>query len=195
METEKYFAEKLEMFRAEINSQADAQCAEAKQIAAQRQYGAEKARAEYAEREALVAIQTQRNKLSSRINKELSRCDFETKKAVLAHRCELIERLFADIENSLCAFAVSDEYERWLKKAVSEAQEIFGDDAVVSVCPRDEALAKKILGEAPRVDASIRIGGIRAHNSKGTLAGDYTLDKALEDERLAFSDNAQLRLD
>lgn len=195
MQTETNYAEKLEMFRAEIESQAQAQCDELKRLTMQKQFGAQKARAEYAEREALSAISAQKNKLASRINKELSRLSFETKKAVLAHRNELIEQFFAEIEQSLCGFAKSQEYESWLKNAAEKARETFGADAVISVCPRDEKLAEKVLGKAPRIDASVRIGGIRAQNAQGTLAGDFTLDKALEDEKIAFSDNAQLRLD
>lgn len=193
METENYFAEKLEMFREEINSQADAECSEIKRLAAQRHSGAEKARAEYAEREALSTIQAQKSKLSSRINKELSRCDFETKKAVLAHRNELIEKFFAEIKEQLCALANSAQYESILQKSAERARAELGEDAIISVSPRDMQRAEK-LGIAPRADASIRIGGVRAQNVAGTLAGDYTLDKALENEKSAFSDNAQLRL-
>lgn len=195
MDTETNFAEKLEMFRAEIDAQAKAQADKLEKQTRKKAGGAEKVRAELAKREALGEIAAQKSRLSSRVNKELSRLDSETKRAVLAHRKELIEQFFAQTEKELCAFAESERYDKWLSDAVSRALSELGDDAQLTACPRDAERIKALTGKTPLTSSAIRIGGILAHNAAGTLSGDYTLDNALEQEKQAFSQQSLLRLD
>lgn len=194
METETNFAEKLEMFRTEIDAQAKAQTDELEMKAEKKAGAAEKARAELAEREALGEIAAQKSRLSARISKELSRVDSETKRAVLAHRKELIEQFFEQTKQDLCAFARSAEYDAWLARAVKRAFAELGEDAVIYAAPRDIERVKTLAANV-LADGGVMIGGIRAQNAAGTLSGDYTLDSALEEEKQAFSQQSQLRLD
>ena len=194
METETNFAEKLEMFRTEIDAQAKAQADELERLAQQRSSSAEKLRAELAEREALSELAAQKSRLTARISKELSRVDAETKRAVLAHRKELIEQFFEQTRQELCAFAQSAEYGEWLARAVKRAFAELGENAVISAAPRDIERVKALAANVT-ADGSVMIGGIRAQNAAGTLSGDYTLDSALEEEKRAFSQQSQLRLD
>lgn len=194
METETNFAEKLEMFRTEIDAQAKAQTARLAQQAEKKADAAERIRAELAKREARSELAAQKSRLTARVSKELSRVDAETKRAVLAHRKELIEQFFEQTRQELCAFAQSAEYGEWLARAVKRAFAELGENAVISAAPRDiervKALAANVIA-----DGSVMIGGIRAQNAAGTLSGDYTLDSALEEEKQAFSQQSQLRLD
>lgn len=194
MDTETNFAEKLEMFRREIDAQAKAQTDELEQQAKMKAGSAEKLRAELSEREALGELAAQKSRLSSRINKELSRVDFETKRAVLAHRKELIEQFFEQTEQELRDFAQSAEYGEWLSRTVKRAFAELGEDAQIFAAPRDVERVKALAGNAA-ADGSIQIGGIHARSAAGTLSGDYTLDSALEEEKQAFSQQSLLRLD
>lgn len=194
MDTETNFAEKLEMFRREIDAQAKAQTDELEQQAKLKAGSAEKQRAELSEREALGELAAQKSRLSSRISKELSRVDFETKRAVLAHRKELIEQFFEQTEQELRDFAQSAEYGEWLSRTVKRAFAELGEDALIFAAPRDVERVKALAGNAA-ADGSIQIGGIHARSAAGTLSGDYTLDSALEEEKQAFSQQSLLRLD
>ena len=194
MDTETNFAEKLEMFRREIDAQAKAQTDELEQQAKLKAGSAEKLRAEHSEREALSELAAQKSRLSARISKELSRVDYETKRAVLAHRKELIEQFFEQTERELCAFAQSAEYGGWLSRTIKRAFSELGEDALILAAPRDVERVKAIAENA-EADSSIQIGGIRARGAAGTLSGDYTLDSALEEEKQAFSQQSLLRLD
>ena len=120
--------------------------------------------------------------------------DAETKRAVLAHRKELIEQFFEQTRQELCAFAQSAEYGEWLARAVKRAFAELGENAVISAAPRDIERVKALAANVT-ADGSVMIGGIRAQNAAGTLSGDYTLDSALEEEKRAFSQQSQLRLD
>ena len=97
MELEKIYAEKAEKFRAAINKQADEEIARRVQEIKERKNAAGKVREEHETADALAKVRAERSANEMRFKKEISRCEFETTKAVRAHRKELIDGFFEDI--------------------------------------------------------------------------------------------------
>ena len=77
---------KLERFRAQIDKQADEEIAELTAKIREKKNAAGKAKAQFAAREALAQVHAEQNSAAAKYKKEFSRCDFDTTKAVRAHR-------------------------------------------------------------------------------------------------------------
>lgn len=191
---EAMYADKVEMFRAAVDKQADEEIARgAKEIRA-RKTAAGKARQEHELAEALAQVRTERNAAETRFKKELSRCEFEATKAVRAHRRELIDSFFEEIRGELSEFAGSAKYEGYLKNALSKAEAELGAGCVILAAAKDVDAVKKLTAHEVRVDNSIMLGGICAVDEAKGLFADHTLDSALAGEREAFTDKPELRL-
>lgn len=182
------------MFRAAINKQADEEIKEQVEKLRAKKSAVSKAKAELAVREELAVIHAEQNAVESRIKKEMSRCDFETARAVRVHRKELIDEFFTEIREELVEFTKSTEYDGYLWKSLKKAEETFGKEfvifAAVKDIPRLEGMSRCEL----RQENSILIGGICAMDEKRGLFIDLSIDKALEDEIKAFSQRSELRL-
>lgn len=185
---------KIEMFRASINKLADDEISELTAQIREKRSTAGKRQAEFATREALARVHAEENSASARFRKEFSRCDFETMKAVRAHRKELIDGFFEELRGDLTEFAKSDKYEDYLKRAIEKAQSELGEDCVLFAAVRDVERVRELCKSEVRADKQILLGGVCGLDEKRGLFGDYTLDRALEDEKSAFTDRAELRL-
>lgn len=185
---------KIEMFRANINKSADEEIAELTARIREKNSEASKRQAEFATREALARVHAEQNAVAARFRKEFSRCDFETMKAVRAHRKELIDGFFEELRGDLTEFAASDKYEEYLKRVIAKSRDELGGDCVIFAALRDVERVRGLCKNEVRADKQILIGGVCALDEKRSLFGDFTLDKALEDERSAFTDRAELRL-
>lgn len=194
MDLEAMYAEKAEMFRAAIDKQADEEIARsAKEIRA-RKSAAGKARKEHELAEALAQVRTERRVHEMRFKKEISRCEFETTKAVRAHRKQIIDDFFEEIRGELAEFAKSDKYGDYLKRSIAKAESELGEKCVIFAAAKDVETVKKLTSREVRPDLSIMIGGISALDEEKGLFTDHTLDSALADEREAFTDKPELRL-
>ena len=186
---------RLELFRQAINTQADAEAAELTRQAKEKYAARAKEKSERSANEALAEIKAERGRAATYYKKELSRCDHEMKKAVLAHRNQLIEQLFAELRRKLTDFAKSPAYADYLKSAVEKAAaEVGSSGAVIYAKAADIAAVKQLTALAVEEDTSIELGGICAGNPTAGLFADYTLDSRLAEQQEQFSDKSELRL-
>ena len=195
MELEKLNAAKLEEFRREIDELADAEITELDKQSRTRKTAYGKAKADTAVREANAAFNADMNAITAEFRKEISRCDFDTKKAVLSHRNELINTFFRGLTEKLSSFAESSEYGAFLQRSLDRAaKELSFDDMVIFAAPKDVEKVKVLTSYEVKADAKIILGGICAMGKKRGMFVDLTLDKAINDEQTAFSSIAELRL-
>lgn len=187
-------ASKLEMFRAAVDKQAEDEINSVIKKIREKKNAAGKAKAELAVREALASIRAEQSAAEARFKKELSRCDFEIERAVRIHRKELVEAFFEEIEGDLQKFAGSSEYEKYLKNSLKKAEEELGGDCVILARAEDISSLKSLTKLELRESRQIRLGGICAMDEERGRFVDFTLDKSLEDEKIAFSSHSELRL-
>lgn len=185
---------KLERFRAQIDRQADEEIAELTARIREKKNAAGKAKAEFAAREALAQIHAEQNSAAARYKKEFSRCDFETTKAVRAHRNELIEGFFTEISEELSEFTKSDKYDGYLENSIKRAERALGKGCVILAAVKDVDRVRALTKNEVRADSSIMLGGICALDEDKGLFADLSIDAALADEKEKFSDKAELRL-
>ncbi len=194
MDLEAMYAEKAEMFRAAIDKQADEEIAKsAKEIRAKRT-AADKAKAERALADEMTKIRAERSANEMKFKKEISRCEFETIKAVRAHRKKLIDDFFEEIRGELEEYAKSAKYDEYLMRSIAKAEKELGADIVILAAAKDVEKVKALTKHEVRAERSILLGGVGALDEKKGLYADYTLDSALSDEKEAFTDKEELRL-
>lgn len=194
MDLEAMYAEKAEMFRAAIDKQADEEIARSTKEIRAKKSAAGKAKAEHALAEALAQVRAEKSAHEMKFKKEFSRCEFETTKAVRAHRKQLIDAFFEELRGDLAEFTKSEKYDDYLKRSLSKAESELGSEFVVLAAVKDSERVKKLTSREVRTEFAIMIGGIGALNEARGLYADYTLDSALESEREAFTDKPELRL-
>lgn len=182
------------MFKENINKQADEEIALLTEKIRGQKNAAGKEKEEAAARGEISKILREQTAFEQRYKRELSRCDYETTKAVRAYRKELVDGFFEEIKSDLKAFAESEKYEKYLKKSLENAWNSLGKSCVILAAPRDVEKVQKLCENEVRADNTIKLGGIGALDEKNGLFCDFTLDKALDDERAAFSDKKELRL-
>lgn len=186
-------ASKIGAFKTAINKQADEEIAELTAKIRENRDAAGKAKAEAAAREAESKLRAEQNAAEAYYKKESSRCDFETTKAILAHRTELVDSFFGELGEDLKAFAKSEKYKNYLKNALSEIDKELGE-CVIIAAPTDVDTVSALTDKTVKTDSTIAIGGICAANEEKGLFLDFTLDKALADEKEKFADKPELRL-
>lgn len=186
--------DKKEMFRTAINKQADEEIAELTASMRAKKSAAGKAKAELAVREELASIHAEKNAADTRFKKEMSRCDFETARAVRVHRKELIDGFFAEIRQELTDFTKSSKYDGYLWNSLKKAEQELGKGCVILAAVKDVSRLEGLTRSEIREDNSIQIGGICAMDEERGLFIDLSMDKALEDEMEAFSNRTELRL-
>ncbi len=185
---------RLEMFRQAINAQADAEIEELKAHAAEKRAAMGREKSERAAKEALAEITSERSRVEFRFKRDISKCDYDMKKSVLAHRNKLIEGFFKEIAQEIQSFSKTSEYTAYLTRALERVRSELGDDAdvVIIARPLDIDRVKPLTAHLVETDASITLGGICAR--RGSLYADFTFDRALENEKAAFSEKSELRL-
>ena len=194
MDKEAIFAEKAEKFRVAINKQADDEIARSVKEIRAKKSAAGKAREEHELAEALAKVRAERSAQEMRFKKEISRCEFETTKAVRMRRKELIDEFFEEVRADLEEFANSKKYDDYIKRSLAKAEVELGGKLVVFAAERDIETVKKWTVHEVRVDNKIKLGGITAMDEEKGLYADYTLDSAWENEKEAFTDKPELRL-
>lgn len=194
MDLDVFNSSKLERFRAQIDKQADEEIAQLTARIREKKNAAGKAKAEFAAREALAQVRAEQNSAAARYKKEFSRCDFETTKAVRAHRNEIVESFFSEISEELAEFTKSAKYDGYLENSIKKAEEALGKGCVILAAAKDVDRVKALTKNEIRADNSILLGGICAMDEKRGLFADLSMDAALAEEKEKFSDKAELRL-
>ena len=185
---------KMKMFAENVNKQADEEIALITAKIRDQKTAAGREKEEAAAREAISEIRREQTAFEQRYKRELSRCDYETSKAVRAYRKELVDGFFEEIKQELKAFAESEKYDAYLKRSLEKAKDALGEKCVILCAIRDVEKLKTLCKNEVRADNAIMLGGIGALDEEKGLFCDFTLDKALDDEKSAFSDKKELRL-
>ena len=185
-------ASKMTMFRNAVNHQADREIEELTAKIREQRSAAERIREEHESREAMAALKTERNAMEAKYRKELSRRDYEVNKQVLAHRKELVGEFFGKIEQDLREFSESEKYTDFLKKRIEKAEKALGKDVVILAAKKDVERLSSLTEHEVRADSTIVLGGICALDEKRGLFCDFSLDRALDDERAAFAEKREL---
>lgn len=186
---------RLELFRQAINSQADAEAAEIARQTADTRSTLEKDKLERSTNETLSEIKAERERTAAGFRKEISRCDYDMKRAVLAHRNELTEQFFAEIRQKLSEWVNTPDYTKYLEAALKQAEQTLGSSGtVIRARSADRDAVQKLTALPVEPDDAISVGGISAENAGEGLFADFTLDSRLADEKAAFSGKSELRL-
>ena len=187
---------KIEMFRAAIDKQAEAELSAFTAEMHARKEAAGRTRTELETQAALEDIRAETARISAQYRKEVSKCDYEMKKAVLNHRNELINEFFAETEEKLRKFALSEEYGAYLKRSLEAVRSAIALDSATLIYarPQDVDIVRALTSCEVTADNSIRLGGLRAVCRNKNVFCDATLDNALEDEKKAFIEKTELRL-
>lgn len=187
---------KLEAFRLAISRQAqDEASALTEEMRSRR-----KASRKYKNELATVAVLTRlRNDMSRReaaFRREMSRCEYDTKKAVLRHRNELIENFFLQTEDKLRQFVNSEQYQDFLKRSLEKIRAAIALDSATLIYARacDVDTVRSLTSCEVTTDNNIRLGGLRAVCRVKNVLCDVTLDMALIEEKNRFTEKTELRL-
>ncbi len=113
------------------------------------------------------------------------------KEELFAYRTQLVEEMFAEVQERLCAFSSGDAYGAWLVRRAVHCAKHAGTTHAPTIFLRKEDMCftQDILSALPSVlieqDEGIRIGGLKMRS--GNRLYDESLDAALLNERLAFT--------
>lgn len=186
---------RLELFRKAIKTQADAEVSEIISRSEAKCAAIAQERSERSANEAISAIREEYDRTAAEYRRELSRCEYDMKKAILAHRFKLTNELFDEIRENLRSFTGSPEYTVYLKNAAARAESELGSNGtVIRIRPADAEAVKTLTNLPTETDSNIMLGGITALNAEKGLCLDLTLDSRLRDEEAAFADRTELRL-
>ncbi len=188
-------SEKLKLFRIAINHQADEDIAVINKDAMAKHAAAKNAE-KTASNDELKDLRTERARVESKLRKDISKCDYDMKKAVLAHRAGIIDGFFDELKEQLKDFAASEVYAEYLKRCLDKIRSSISLDEDTVVCARecDVELVRTLTSCKVTADNSIILGGLTAWCKEKNLFVDASLDSALAAEKEAFSAKAELRL-
>ncbi|MDR0992470.1 MAG: hypothetical protein LBL87_06210 [Ruminococcus sp.] len=144
---------------------------------------------EEAENAANKLYDTSIKRIQNKFTRETSQQEFSGKKAVLRHREELTEKLFAQVEEKLEALRKSPEYiDIIVKKMLVTPIE---NGAQILISPDDmkyaDTLKKAVKNEVEfKAEESIEKGGFSVYNKAAGTIIDKTFDSAIEEQKQAF---------
>ena len=187
---------KIELFRQAVQEQADAEAKSAIATLRSNKAAAGRTKEELEAKAILNDIKNDFSRSEANFRREMAKCDYDLKKAVLTYRNKLITDFFDNIEAKLISFAVSDEYEGFLARSLEKIRTSISIDSatVIYARPCDVDKLRTMTSCEISTDSSIRLGGLRALCRNKNILCDVTLDMALQDEKRAFADKTELIL-
>ncbi len=188
-------SEKLKLFRIAINHQADEDIAVINKDALAKRAKAKKA-GKTASNDELRYLREERERVEAAMRKDISKCSYDMKKAVLRHRNQLIEDFFKQLESRLHQFVQSDSYTDYLRNCLEKIKCSISldEDTVIYARPADVELVRSLTSCEVVSDNGIAIGGLCARCKERNRYIDVSLDNALATEKAAFTAKAELRL-
>ena len=143
-------------------------------------------------RDSYQLIQKERADLRHQMSREMSRRDLEARKELLALRRDMTERIFADAEAALRAYAETPPYIEHLKASLAALAKVLpAEGTVFEIARRDGALLDILRplcppGASIGLADDIVLGGMRGVNAAAGMLADDTLDTRLESQREWF---------
>ena len=187
---------KLELFRQAISRQSEEDAAAITAEIRERRKAAHKVKSELAAKDELDGIKQEISRSDAEFRREMSRCDYELKKAVLSYRNERITEFFSETEKRLRDFVSSEQYPEYLKKSLEKIRASIALDSATLIYARacDVDIVRSLTSCEVTADNSIKLGGLRAVCRVKNVLCDVTLDMALGDEKRLFTEKTELRL-
>lgn len=149
------------------------------------------------EEKGLVLKEISRFETSER--KRVSEKRFAAERKALLRRNELVNGLFAEIEEELSAYCKKSEYRSYILRSAEEAEERekITEGVTVYCKSSDLDLVKELMKAYPvkvETDKSIKIGGIMLKYPEKRTYIDLTFDTKLSEEREKFAATAEMQL-
>lgn len=187
---------KLELFRQAISRQSEEDAAAITAEIRQRRKAAHKVKSELAAKDELDGIKQEISRSDAEFRREMSRCDYELKKAVLSYRNERITEFFLETEKRLRDFVGSEQYPEYLKRSLEKIRASIALDSATLIYARacDVDIVRSLTSCEVTADNGIKLGGLRAVCRTKNVLCDVTLDMALGDEKRLFTEKTELRL-
>ncbi len=131
--------------------------------------------------------------------RKVSKQSFDSHRAVLNKRTELISEFFKKLEADLLEFTRSGEYKTYLNKKLNGIEEFmpFYDGVVIYVKAADLSNTELFDTEIKNkltADKKIKIGGLAVYYPKERIYIDQTLDKQIRTEHEGFVKNKEIQL-
>lgn len=131
--------------------------------------------------------------------KRVSEKCFAAERKALLRRDELVNGLFAEIEEELLQYCKKSEYRGYILRSAEEAdeKEKITEDVTVYCKASDLGLVKELMKAYPvkvEADGGIKIGGIILKYSEKRTYIDLTFDTKLSEEREKFAATAEMQL-
>ncbi|WP_367924416.1 V-type ATP synthase subunit E [uncultured Ruthenibacterium sp.] len=143
-------------------------------------------------------LESYRAEARAKLERELAAARQENRKKLLGYRGQLVNSLFAEVEENLAAYVETPAYVEWVVNIVRAHVNADPENCVIGVRAGDEdrlrpALEKAIPGCCIQQDRNIRFGGVKVR--KGRLLFDETLDDAIRTQRTKFLGRCGLRVE
>lgn len=180
----------LTCFQQEIADITEAKIAAIKQELAAMQQRMEQEMQAEAEAKAQQWYGQEAQELSVTHAVEMSRLQDETHHRLMKERAEMVNSLFEQVKERLCAFRAQADYRAFLLEKLQRYIKAYPHSKVY-VAAFDEALMKELLAQLSvnvpcEVAADITIGGFRLVDSDAARIIEETFDSALEEARETF---------
>lgn len=124
----------------------------------------------------------------------VSRHRADLKKNLFASRDKIAESVFREVEENICAFTVSSEYEDYLRRMLEGAAEIFTQGETVCIARAEDLEKLKLLLKGKQVVLSETtedlIGGFVLKNTLSKLYVDCSLSARLREQKQWFYENS-----
>lgn len=182
----------------EIAKTADAECNQILTQVNEVKAKAEEELYKEVKRDAQLQLNAQLAEIDAQAALEISKCNSETTKQLIAKREAYTENVFTQVNKVLKEFTESNEYASFLtKKAEKVAALCKADGSVFLIRKEDEkyaSLLKNAYGYQceVKVDDSISMGGIIFEAASSHAVYDETLDAALKDQYEWFANHSGL---
>lgn len=187
-----YDQDKLQRFQKTVLSEAEGKIAQMEQeIQEYEKTELEKAR--QAEYDKMFAyMQSKVHDIQWKYRQNVTKASLEAKRRLLQYRTGLADKVFAQVEQKLKAFAASDQYEAFLIDKLKKAEREFPcQNAVIKLCPDDmkhaDAIQAALSGPVTvEPDRRNHLGGFQIVNEQKGLLLDETFASSLTDQHAAF---------
>ena len=139
-----------------------------------------------------------REEAKNRLARKMASVKQDNRKKLLVYRSQLVNGLFAEMEEALEEYTGTPAYAQRVADALARRAPEISGKCTVRLRRADEALlapvVKKALPSADiAVDGSIRLGGVKLETQH--ILYDETLDFAAAAERAAFLTRCKLRVE
>ena len=129
-------------------------------------------------------LESYRAEARAKLERELAAARQENRKKLLGYRGQLVNALFAEVEENLAAYVETPAYVEWVVNIVRAHVNADPENCVIGVRAGDEDRLRP---------ANIRFGGVKVR--KGRLLFDETLDDAIRTQRTKFLGRCGLRVE